>query len=159
MGFWDEVSNGLDNLGKSIEAFGNDTVRATKEFSQIQKLKSEAADAKRAVNTQYLKLGRKYYEDHKDEPEAADDPMLRTISENLKKIEDCEEEIARLKAASDEAKAYAADEADAEEAAQDIAAEEREAARQEERRNAQEVDDDVVDCQPVADDSDFEPEE
>lgn len=158
MSFWDELSNGLDNLGKSIEAFGNDTVRATKEFSQIQKLKGEAADAKRAVNTQYLKLGRKYYEEHKYGPEAASDPMIQAIEENLKKLEECEKEIERLKSASAAAKTDAADAADAETAARDVEAQEREAARQEQRRDAQDVDDDVVDYQPVADESDFEPE-
>ena len=161
MGFWDELSNGLDNLGRSIETFGSDTVRATKDFSQIQKLKGDAAEAKRAINTQYLKLGRAFYEEYKDSPEAADNPMIAAITENSRKIEECEKEIERLKNASETAKSDAADAAAAEEAAQYVDDEEREAQRQEERRYTQVVDDDIVDYQPVppADDSDFEPEE
>ena len=161
MRIWNDLSNGLDNLGRSIEAFGSDTVRATKEFSQIQKLRSDAAEAKRTVNTQYLKLGRAYYEEYKDAPEAADNEMIRTIRENLKRMEECEKEIERLKQASEEAKSDGADAAAADEAASAMEAEDREAQRQEERRYAQPVDDDIVDYQPIpsADESDFEPED
>ena len=164
MGFLDDLSGGLDRLGETLETFGSDTLRATKDFSQIQKLRGEAADAKRAVNTQYLRLGRKYYEEHKDDPAYAEDPTMISIAQNLKKMKDCEREIEKLKEDSAASKSETADAQAAAEAARTVDAEERAARQQEERRSAQEVDDDVVDYKPVdeadfADDADFVDEE
>ena len=157
MGFWDNVSDALDWLGSGVENFGRDTARATKEFSQIQKLKGEISQANRQINTQYLRLGRKFYEEHKEDPAFAEDPMLRSITDNLAKAASCEQEITRLKAAresQDEAAAAA-------QAAHDAAAEDAAASRAA-RANSPEVhqanaDDDIVDYQTVepADESDF----
>ena len=161
MGFWDSVSDGLDWLSRGIETFGQDTVQATKEFSQIQKLKSEIQKANRTINTQYLRLGKRFYEEHKDDPEMEQDPMLRSITENSERIAACEQEIVRLRESSKNLK----EESDAAQAAQDVAAQD-EADRRTFRGNSPEVraanaEDDIVDYQPVepADDSDFVEEE
>lgn len=117
MAFWDELSSQLDYIGKKINDFGEDAARATKDFSRQQKLKSEIAGEKRAVNVQYLKLGRMYYEAHRDDADKAEDPAFQSIAESLQKIEAKQKELEDLKEMSAAAGAYSKEQADAEEAA------------------------------------------
>ena len=119
MAFWDELSSQLDYIGKKINDIGEDAVRATKDFSRQQKLKGDIADEKRKVNAQYLKLGRMYYEAHKDEEDKVQDPAFQSIGESLAKIADAARELEELKDLGAADSARAQEEAEAEEAAKE----------------------------------------
>lgn len=126
MGFWEDLSNGLDRVGRRINDFGEDAARATREFSQQQKLKTQIADEKRLINTQYLKLGKKYFEEHQGDTDLDADAagMIGKIVRAQNNIREYEAEIEKLKETGDAARAAAAEAAEAEEAAKAAEAEE-----------------------------------
>lgn len=119
MAFWDELSSQLDYIGKKINNIGEDAVRATKDFSRQQKLKGDIAEEKRRVNAQYLKLGRMYYEAHKEEADKAEDPAFCTIGDGLEKIAAYTKELEELKDLGAADSAASQEEAEAEEAAKE----------------------------------------
>lgn len=161
MEFWNNVSDGLDWLGRNIETFGQDTVRATKEFSQVQKLRGEISQAERQINTQYLRLGKKYYAEHKDDPELSEDPMFRSISDNLSRMEACEREIAQVRASRENAEEAAAAARAAHDAAAEEASQERASRADSPEVQQANAEDDIVDYQTMepADESDFAEED
>ena len=76
----------LDNIGKK-----------TKEFTDTTKLNSQVESERRAVNDVYQQIGQKYFEDSRAAPGEGYGDMFALVEASLARIEDCQEQLRRIK--------------------------------------------------------------
>ena len=94
MSFFDDVKESLVSAGKDVS-------QKAKEVSGVARLKLDVKTKEDFVTKQYAELGRMYYEQHKEDEEAANEEQLKVIREALEEIERMKAEILNLQGASE----------------------------------------------------------
>ncbi|MCI7062485.1 MAG: zinc ribbon domain-containing protein [Lachnospiraceae bacterium] len=84
----------FDNMKETLTTAGRDVSQKAKEVSGIAKLKLDIKSKEDALNKEYIALGKRYYDMHK-EGEVADE-QIANISSLLSEIVDLKEEIVRI---------------------------------------------------------------
>lgn len=87
----------LDDMKQELFSAGRDVSQKAKEVSGVAKLKLDIKSKEDALNKQYMELGKKYYDMHKEGemPEAE----ITAISTLLNEIKDLKEEILKIQGA------------------------------------------------------------
>lgn len=90
MSFFDDMKSELISAGKDVS-------KKAKEVSGVAKLKLDIKSKEDELNKQYIKLGKKYYDMHKEGemPEAE----ITAISTLLNEIEDLKNEVLKIQGA------------------------------------------------------------
>lgn len=94
MSFFDDVKESLVSAGKDVS-------QKAKEVSGVARLKLDVKTKEDFVTKQYAELGRMYYEQHKEDEEAANEEQFKVIREALEEIERMKTEILNLQGASE----------------------------------------------------------
>lgn len=94
MSFFDDVKESLVSAGKDVS-------QKAKEVSGVARLKLDVKTKEDFVTKQYAELGRMYYEQHKEDEEAANEEQFEVIREALEEIDRMKTEILNLQGASE----------------------------------------------------------
>ncbi len=81
----------LDNMMDTLTNAGNDLTNKAKEVSGVAKLKLDIKSKEDALSKQYMELGKKYYEMHKEGETPEED--ITAISTLINEIADLKEEV------------------------------------------------------------------
>lgn len=87
----------LDELGKKLTQTGQDTVKKAKDLADVTKLNSQLSDAGRQLQDCYRSVGEKYFELHRENPQAELEPLCAEVSAALELISTTRGEIQKLK--------------------------------------------------------------
>lgn len=88
----------FDSMKETLTTAGRDVSQKAKEVSGVAKLKLDIKSREDALNKEYIALGKRYYDMHK-EGEVADEQMA-SISSLLNEIADLKEEVVRIQGGS-----------------------------------------------------------
>ncbi len=87
-----------DNLGKRIQQTGQGALDWTRRNTEVTRLNGIISGLEKEITSHYTEIGRLYYQKHAGDEQ---DPDLvahfQSISDNLKTIEDCKNQISELK--------------------------------------------------------------
>lgn len=87
----------LDSMKTELLSAGRDVSQKAKEVSGIAKLKIDIKSKEDALNKQYIELGKKYYDMHKEGEMPEEE--ITNISTLLNEIEDLKDEILKIQGA------------------------------------------------------------
>jgi hypothetical protein len=87
----------FEDLGKKVSQTGQEALKKTKIMAEVTRINSQIAAEKRVIADNINKIGEKYYELYCDSPDANLAPYVDAIKEAHRKIEDCEDQINKLK--------------------------------------------------------------
>ena len=87
----------FDKLSKTVTEASQKTIAKTKELADASKLNSTISEQERAINIQYLKLGKLYATIHREDFEEAFAEMMSNISQAEAKIQECKNQIMEIK--------------------------------------------------------------
>ncbi len=91
MGFLDDVADTLASAAYEVRDWANDV-------KDSAKLQVEYKEKERLIKENYEELGKKFYEEHKDD---ADNEAINAINEALKRMEAIKEEMDEIKGTVD----------------------------------------------------------
>lgn len=87
----------FDSMKETLTTAGRDVSQKAKEVSGVAKLKLDIKSKEDALNKEYITLGKRYYDMHK-EGEVAD-TEIAAVSTLLNEIADLKEEIVKIQGA------------------------------------------------------------
>ncbi len=70
----------LEKVGSVITVKSKEATDKAKELTEIARLKSQIATCEEVVKKNYMEIGKLYYEQHKDNPEADFEKQCRNIA-------------------------------------------------------------------------------
>ena len=82
----------LDNIIRT----GKDTAKSVKNYSDTAKLNNQIADEEGSITAAYTQIGRLYYAQHPDAPEAAMQEHYRTIQQANARIAELRAQIEKI---------------------------------------------------------------
>ena len=90
MSFWDQ-------LGKKVSDAGKGVAQQTKNLTEIARLTSVIDTEEKMVAQSYTQIGKTYYENHKNDPDAECAAQIALVNKSLEKIAQWREQIQRIK--------------------------------------------------------------
>lgn len=87
----------LDQLGKKVSDAGKGVAQQTKNLTEIARLTSVIDTEEKMVAQSYTQIGKTYYENHKNDPDAECAAQIALVNKSLKKIAQWREQIQRIK--------------------------------------------------------------
>ena len=87
----------LDQLGKKVSDAGKGVAQQTKNLTEIARLTSVIDTEEKMVAQSYAQIGKTYYENHKNDPEAECAAQIALVSKSLEKIAQWREQIQKIK--------------------------------------------------------------
>lgn len=87
----------FDEFGKKVTQAGNDAIKKTKEFSDITRINSMISECDKKIQSYYLQLGKKFYEDNCGEQLTVYQDLIDAINEQRKQIEELKDQINVIK--------------------------------------------------------------
>lgn len=87
----------FEDLSKKISDAGQGVARSTRNFTEISRLNSAVGEKEKAVAQLFASLGQLYYEGHSRDPEAEGASYIAQINTLKEEIDQCQEEIKRIK--------------------------------------------------------------
>jgi len=90
MAFFDQLGKQLSNAGKSV-------AQQTKNLADTTLLNNSISEKQKAAQKLYATLGQIYYETYKDDPSANGYQTISQISTLLEEINQCREQLGRLR--------------------------------------------------------------
>lgn len=87
----------LDSMKEELLSAGRDVSQKAKEVSSVTKLKLDIKSKEDALNKQYIELGKKYYDMHKEGE--MPEKEITNISTLLNEIADLKDEILKIQGA------------------------------------------------------------
>lgn len=87
----------FEKLGDTISDKGRKAADKAKELSEIATLKGQIFKQEEAIKKNYTELGRIYFEQHGDAPEASLEELCRSIREAKDTVEKLQTKIKELK--------------------------------------------------------------
>ncbi len=87
----------FEKLGKRISDMGNSVAQNTKNFADTASLQKGISDNKKKIEQLYADIGKAYYENHKNEADAAQADVMAEITALLAQIEENSEKIKQIK--------------------------------------------------------------
>ena len=90
MAFFGQISKKLGDVGQNVS-------QQAKNFAEITRINGKISDNKQQISKLYENVGRKYYEKHKDDPDADESEVLSQIAGLYAEIEEYESKIISIK--------------------------------------------------------------
>ena len=90
MSFWDQ-------LGKKVSDAGKGVAQQTKNLTEIARLTSVIDTEEKMVAQSYTQIGKTYYENHKNDPDAECAAQIALVNKSLEKIAQWRDQIQRIK--------------------------------------------------------------
>lgn len=90
----------LDSITKKISSASQSVVQKGKNVADVTKLNSQINEANKVITENYIALGKAYYEQNKENPNAADLEIFSVIAENEAKIEELKAQVRAIKGIS-----------------------------------------------------------
>jgi hypothetical protein len=87
----------FEDLGKKVSQTGQEAIKKTKIMAETTKINSQISAEKRVIADNISKIGERYYELFCDSPDENLAQFVAAIKEAQRKIEDCEDQINKLK--------------------------------------------------------------
>ncbi len=87
----------IEKLGDTISTKGKEAVDKAKELAEIANLKSQIATCEEVIKKNYMEIGRIYYEQYGDMPEAPFEKACRSIKNAKGGVEDLQSQIKEIK--------------------------------------------------------------
>lgn len=88
----------FDDLGEKITQTGQGAMKKTKELADISKLNSQISQEERAINNQYLQLGKAFYENNTECPDDTYLQFFSTVTQKKALVEDLKNQVLAIKA-------------------------------------------------------------
>ena len=92
--------NIINNLSKKITQVSQDTVKKTKDFTEISQKKIQIAETEKELQKLYMTLGEVYFNNFASEPAAPLSGICSSINNLLEKINGINSEIEAIKTAN-----------------------------------------------------------
>ena len=86
----------FEGIGKKLTQTSQDVMKKTKNFADTTKISAMISDEERGIQELYRKLGKSYYELHRETPEEDLSALVGEIAEKEDKIRQCREQIAQI---------------------------------------------------------------
>lgn len=87
----------LDNLSKRVSDFSQDVAAKTRNMADISRLNSAINEQERQIETAFSNIGKAYYANHKDDPNAEEMENVAYINEAYIRIQQYKAQISQLK--------------------------------------------------------------
>jgi len=87
----------IEKLGDTISTKGKEAVDKAKELAEIASLKSQIATCEEVIKKNYMEIGRIYYEQYGDMPEAPFEKACRSIKNAKCGVEELQSQIKDIK--------------------------------------------------------------
>lgn len=87
----------IEKLGDTISVKGKEAVDKAKELAEIAHLKSQIATCEEVIKKNYMEIGRIYYEQYGDMPEAPFEKACRSIKNAKGGVEELQSQIKEIK--------------------------------------------------------------
>lgn len=87
----------IEKIGETITEKGKEAADKAKEMAEITRLKGRISTCEEVIRKNYLEIGRSYYAEYGDMPEAPFEHQCRAIGNAKKAIEAMQEEIKDIK--------------------------------------------------------------
>ena len=87
----------LDQLGKKVSDAGKGVAQQTKNLTEIARLTSVIDTEEKMVAQSYAQIGKTYYENHKNDPDAECAAQIALVSKSQEKIAQWREQIQKIK--------------------------------------------------------------
>ena len=86
-----------DTFGKKVSDAGKGVAQQTKNLTEIARLTSVIDTEEKMVAQSYTQIGKTYYENHKNDPDAECAAQIALVNKSLEKIAQWREQIQRIK--------------------------------------------------------------
>lgn len=90
----------LKGLGRKLVETGQGAAQQANIFAEVTKIKSHISDEEDKINDTYKRIGKAYYESHKDDPSNVFATEFADITASLAKIEQLSQQIRDVKGVS-----------------------------------------------------------
>lgn len=87
----------LEKIGDSVSEKGREAAIKAKELAQIARLKSQISTCEEVIRKNYMEIGKLYFEQYGDMPEAPFEKQCRAIRNAKRGVEDLQEQIKEVK--------------------------------------------------------------
>ncbi|MCH5344834.1 MAG: hypothetical protein J1E64_12425 [Acetatifactor sp.] len=87
----------IEKIGDTIVAMGKEATDKAKELAEIASLKSQIGTCEEIIKKNYLEIGKIYFEQYGDMPEAPFEKQCRAINNAKRGVEDIQEKINQRK--------------------------------------------------------------
>lgn len=87
----------IEKIGDTIAAKGKEATEKAKELAEIASLKSQIGTCEDIIKKNYLEIGKIYFEQYGDMPEAPFEKQCRAIHNAKRGVEDLQEKINQRK--------------------------------------------------------------
>lgn len=87
----------FDEIGKKVTQVGNDTVKMTKDFSEIAKLNSAINSSEKKIQDLYLQIGKSYFEKNVENADGEFADLISEIKNQNAMIKENKEKICEIK--------------------------------------------------------------
>lgn len=87
----------FEKIGDTVSAKGKEAADKAKDFAEIVSLKSQISTCEEVMKKNYLEIGRLYYEQYADVPDAPFEKQCRAIKNAQNGVEELQQKIKEIK--------------------------------------------------------------
>lgn len=87
----------LNDLGKKLTQAGQEAAQQTKIFAETAKINGIISDEEKQINNIYMQIGKSYFEENKDNPNAMYSDLIVNVKDALVRVEKYKEQIRAIK--------------------------------------------------------------
>lgn len=87
----------FEEMGKVVSQVGNETIRKTRDFSDVTKLSTQISSSEDAMKELFGRIGRKYFEENAMETPEGYSELFQDVHVQMNKIEECRKRINLIK--------------------------------------------------------------
>lgn len=87
----------LEKIGDTISAKGKEAADKAKDLAEIASLKSQISTCEEVIKKNYLEIGRLYYEQYADAPDALFEKQCRAVKNAKNGVESLQQKIKEIK--------------------------------------------------------------
>lgn len=87
----------FEELSKKFKKIGKDTVTEVQKLNEIRQLNSRVNEEKKALNTIYMEMGKKLYEQYKDAPLEGFEAEIQAVEEKFSMIDLFQDQVRSVK--------------------------------------------------------------
>lgn len=87
----------FEKIGDTISAKGKEAADKAKDLAEIASLKSQISTCEEVMKKNYLEIGRLYYEQYADVPDAPFEKQCKAIKNAKNGVEDLQQKIKEIK--------------------------------------------------------------
>ena len=87
----------FEQLGKKLSDAGQGVAQQTKKLAEITKINGQISEEEKKISRLYGEIGKAYYENHKEDPEAEELQSIQQITEAFAQIEQYRDQLCQVK--------------------------------------------------------------